>query len=65
MAEKFNKIKITLIKSPISQKPALRKTAVALGLRRMHMTVVQEARPEILGMVRAIAHMVSVEETKS
>jgi large subunit ribosomal protein L30 len=59
------KIKITLVKSPISQKPALRKTAAALGLRRMHMSVIQEARPEILGMVRSIAHMVRVEEMNS
>jgi large subunit ribosomal protein L30 len=65
MAADTKKIKITLVKSPISQKPALRKTASALGLRKMHASVIQEARPEILGMVRRIAHMVRVEEAKS
>ena len=65
MAEKNKKIKITLIKSPISQKPAIRKTALALGLKRMHASVTHEARPEILGMVRAVAHMVRVEDMES
>ena len=65
MAGKNKKIRITLIKSPISQKPGIRKTALALGLRRMHASVTHEARPEIMGMIRTVAHMVRVEDMES
>jgi large subunit ribosomal protein L30 len=64
MAEKKNQIKITLIKSSISQKPSIRKTVVALGLRRLNMSLIKEARPEILGMIRTVSHLVRVEELR-
>ncbi len=65
MAAQIASIKITLIKSPISQKPAIRKTVTALGLRKIRASTVKEARPEILGMVRTVAHLVKVEEVQS
>jgi len=64
MAAKRKKIKITLVRSPIGKKPNQRKTIAALGLRKMHATTVKENRPEILGMVRTVAHLVKVEETE-
>jgi large subunit ribosomal protein L30 len=36
----------------------------ALGLRKMHATVEQEATPQILGMVAKVKHLVSVETGK-
>jgi large subunit ribosomal protein L30 len=35
-----------------------------LGLRKINSSVIKEARPEILGMVRVVAHLVKVEEMK-
>ena len=58
------KLKITLTRSPVGAKPAHRKTVRALGLRKMHQTVVKNDDPAIRGMIRAISHMVEYEETK-
>ncbi len=58
-------LKITLKKSTISRKPNQRKTVKALGLRKINSSVLKEARPEILGMIRTVAHLVQVEEIKS
>ncbi|MEJ2662653.1 MAG: 50S ribosomal protein L30 [Spirochaetia bacterium] len=63
MAKKM--LKITLKKSTISRKPNQRKTVKALGLRKINSSVTKEARPEILGMIRTVEHLVSVEEIKS
>jgi large subunit ribosomal protein L30 len=62
MASKTPKIKITLIRSTIGRKPNQRKTVAALGLRKINRSVIKDARPEILGMVRTVAHLVKVEE---
>lgn len=56
------KLKITLVKSTIAQKPAKRATVKALGLKKVNSVVVHEANPAILGMVASVAHLVNVEE---
>ena len=61
MAEK---IKIRLIKSPIGRKPNHKRTIKALGLRKINSEVIQEKNPVILGMVKTVEYMVSVEEIK-
>ncbi len=61
MAEK---IKIRLVRSTIGRKPYQRKTAKALGLGKINSSVEKEVNPAILGMVRAIEHLVEVEEIK-
>ena len=55
------KIKITLIKSVIDRNVRQKKTVEALGLRKMHHSVEVEATPAIIGMVRAVNHLVAVE----
>jgi len=60
-----NKLKITLIRSFYGRKPNQRRTIAALGLKRINQTVVKEARSEILGMIRTVAHLVKVEELKN
>lgn len=55
-------LKITLIKSPIGQKQRQKDTARALGLRKMHQTVIRPDNPQMRGMVFAIQHLVRVEE---
>jgi large subunit ribosomal protein L30 len=61
----MQQIRVRLIKSPIGQKPQTRKTVTALGLKKLSSTVVHEATPPILGMVRAVSHLVEVEELPS
>ncbi len=56
------KIKITQTGSPIRRTPDQRRTLVGLGLTKMHKTVELEDSPEVRGMIRAVRHMVSVED---
>jgi large subunit ribosomal protein L30 len=58
----MKKIKITLVKSPIDRPERQKKTLVALGLIKTNATKEVEATPQILGMVRAVNHLVKVEE---
>lgn len=57
-------LKITLTKSLIGEKPKTRATARGLGLRRMHQTVTQQDSASLRGMLRKVAHLVTVEEEK-
>ncbi|WP_407429438.1 50S ribosomal protein L30 [Treponema sp.] len=58
------KIKVTLVKSVIGQKPEKKATVRSLGLKKISSTVVHEATPAILGMVNSVAHLVKVEEAE-
>ena len=60
MAEK--KLKITLVKSTIGAVPKNRKTAEALGLRKIGKTVVMPDNGAIRGMIQRVRHLVKVEE---
>ena len=55
-------LKVTQIKSKVSEKQYQRDTLRSLGLRHIGDTVVKEDRPEIRGMVGTVAHLVRVEE---
>jgi large subunit ribosomal protein L30 len=57
-----NQIKVTQIKSAIGYHKSQKLTIEALGLKRMHHTVVHNATPQILGMVNKVKHLVKVEE---
>jgi large subunit ribosomal protein L30 len=56
------KLKIKLVRSPISCVPAHRATVKALGLRRLNAVVEHSASPAILGMVRTVSYLLEVEE---
>jgi large subunit ribosomal protein L30 len=58
------KIRIKLIRSVIGTLPRQRATVRALGLRKIGSSTEQEASPAILGMVKVVSHLVSVEEVK-
>ncbi|MEN9923804.1 MAG: hypothetical protein RIS09_1318 [Actinomycetota bacterium] len=60
----MSKLKVTQVKSTIGEKPAARETVRSLGLKRIGDTVIKEDKPEIRGMVRAVMHLISVEEVK-
>jgi large subunit ribosomal protein L30 len=55
-------LKITQIRSEIGGTKVQRDTLRSLGLKRIGHSVIKEDRPEIVGMAKAIAHLVSVEE---
>ena len=59
---KVKKIRITLVRSTIGRKPEQRSTVRSLGLRKLHHSVEREATESILGMVKAVSHLVRVEE---
>jgi large subunit ribosomal protein L30 len=58
------KIKVTQIKSGIDRPERQKRTLIALGLRKMHASVEVEATDQVKGMVRAVHHLVKVEEVK-
>jgi large subunit ribosomal protein L30 len=53
------KITITLVKSTIHRPKDQKDTVKALGIRKMNGSVEKEATPQILGMVKKIAHLVT------
>jgi large subunit ribosomal protein L30 len=55
-------LKITQVKSKIGGKQYQRDTLRTLGLRRIGQSVVREDRPEVLGMIQTVRHLVDVEE---
>lgn len=55
-------IKITLKRSAIGRPEKQRKTLKALGLTRLHKTIVKPDNPQIRGMVKVVSHLVQVEE---
>ena len=57
------KIKITQTGSPIRRDKTQRATLVGLGLNKMRRTVEVEGTPEVLGQIRKVHHLVTVEET--
>ena len=57
------KLKITLKKSTIACLDDQIKTVRALGLRKIHQTVIHEDTPMIRGMIFKVKHMVDVEES--
>jgi large subunit ribosomal protein L30 len=56
------KIKITQTGSPIRRDKTQRATLVGLGLNKLRRTVEVEGTPEVLGQVRKVHQLVSVEE---
>lgn len=59
------KLKITQVKSSIDRPKGQKMTLLALGLRKMHQTVVHDASPQIVGMLEKVSHLLKVEEVKA
>ena len=57
----MEKIKITQVKSPINRTKKQKLTLLALGLRKIGMTVEHDRTPNILGMVKKVSHLITVE----
>jgi large subunit ribosomal protein L30 len=58
----MTELKVTQVKSRIGGTQGQRDTLRSLGLRRIGDVVVKADRPEIRGMIRAVRHLVTVEE---
>jgi len=57
----MKQIHITLIRSLIDQTKRQKQTVKALGLSKLHSTVVHEETPQILGMVEKVKHLVKID----
>lgn len=57
-------IRITQIKSAVSRVSDQGRTLKALGLHRIRDSVEHEDRPEILGMIRKVEHLVKTQIVK-
>lgn len=55
-------LKITLVTSPIACLKDQQATVKALGLRKLHQSVVREDTPSTRGMIFKVRHLVRVEE---
>jgi large subunit ribosomal protein L30 len=58
----MSKLKITQIRSTIKRGEKQKRTIEALGLHRLHQTVVHPDNPQIRGMIQKVIHLVRVEE---
>ena len=58
----MGRLRITWKKSAIGYNRRQRETIRALGLRRLHHSVVHQDTPTIRGMVARVRHLVEVEE---
>ncbi|MCR5665915.1 MAG: 50S ribosomal protein L30 [Eubacterium sp.] len=57
-----DKLKITLVKSPIGAIPKHKKTIEALGLKKVNKSVELPNNDAVKGMVFQVKHLVKVEE---
>ena len=60
--KKTGTVTVTQIKSPIGRPKDQRATLIGLGLNKMHRTRELEDTPAVRGMIRKVAHLVSVDE---
>ena len=56
------KLRVKQIRSTIHRQKKQKLTMAALGIRKMHHTAEHNDTPQIRGMIRRVAHLVSVEE---
>ena len=56
------KLRVTLIKSGIGYAQDQRKTLKALGLNRLHKSIVHNDNSSVRGMLDKVRHLIRVEE---
>ena len=62
VAKKANKIKVTLVKSPIGYSKDQKRTVVALGLNKLNSSNELPDNAAVRGMIFKVKHLVRVEE---
>jgi len=58
------RLRITLVKSPIGYNVRQKRTARALGLKRLNSTVEHTDVASVRGMIAKISHLVKVQEVE-
>lgn len=58
----MGKLKVTQIRSTIDRVEPQKRTIKALGLGKIRRSVIHNDTPQIRGMIRAVTHLVTVEE---
>jgi large subunit ribosomal protein L30 len=56
------KLRISQRRSAIGRQKRQKLTLKALGIRKMNQSVIHNDTPQIRGMIRAVEHLVDVEE---
>jgi large subunit ribosomal protein L30 len=59
-----DKVRVTLVKSPIGCTKRQRDTVKALGLRKINQTVEHNNTPDVRGMLNRVDFLIKVEEVK-
>ena len=62
MANKVQKLQLTLVKSLIGRLQKHKDSVRCLGLGRISSSVVVEATPSTMGMVNQVAYLLKIEE---
>lgn len=58
------KLKITQVRSAIDRHKRQKRTVEALGLGKLHRTVIHDDTPQIRGMINAVRHLVEWEKVE-
>ena len=58
------KLKITQVRSAIDRTAKQKRTIEALGLGKLHRTVLLNDTPQIRGMIKAVTHLVEYEKVE-
>ena len=56
------KLRITQIRSQIKRPQVQKRTIEALGIQKLNRPVEVVATPQVLGMIKAVEHLLKVEE---
>ena len=59
-----NKLRVTLVKSPIGNQQRQKLTVKALGFQHLNESIVHPDNPSIRGMIYKVRHLVRVEEVQ-
>lgn len=57
----MGKVVITQVRSAINRPKDQKLTIKALGIKKLHNPVEHEGTPQIMGMVRKVQHLITVE----
>ena len=60
----MSEVKVTQIRSTIGGTANQKATLRTLGIRKIGDSVVREDRPEVLGMINTVSHLVTVEKVE-
>lgn len=58
----MGKVIIKQVKSSIDRSKRQKNTLIALGLRKMNQQVEVEATPQVLGMIKKVRHLITLED---